>query len=116
MNYKLLTILSLLVLLTGCASKPAMHQPSDEEIRKAAMDQYDHLMKADGSGGYHADEIEVLRTRPGSIETECFAEVRAKGYYKHPPLANPKPDEPFDETREVPLIWVEDKWLFHKDE
>lgn len=96
------------IMLLSCHG---FHAPTNEEIEQAITNIYEKRSKADGGGGWKVREVKVLRTWKGDDERHYNAEVKIKGVHTSPPLAERRPDEDFDETREIKLIWRGGLWI-----
>jgi hypothetical protein len=84
--------------------------PSDADVEQAIKEMYAHMSSADGGGGYHINNIEIIEKRPAKEPNHYFVKVKASGAYVSPPLADPKPDKDYSETREEELIYENGKW------
>ena len=107
----------LLFLTAGVISCQSHHQtakePSDADIEQAIKDMYAHMSSADGGGSYHISNIEILEKKPGKDADHFLVKIKASGTFKNPPLANPKPDEDYAETRDEEIVFKQGKWMWH---
>ena len=99
----------IIIMLLSCHN--GFHSPSDSEIEKAVIEMYEKRNEADGGGGWKITDVKVLSSQKGNDERHYNARVTVKGGHTSPPLANPRPDEDIDETREVELIWRGGGWI-----
>lgn len=87
------------------------HSPTVDEIKQAVASMYEKRNEAAGGGTWLIKDIKVIRSWKGNDMRHYNAVVLLKGVYTSPPLANQRPDEDFDETREVELIWRDGGWI-----
>lgn len=103
------TLSILAIMLLSCHND--FHSPMEKEIEKAVSVMYEKRSEAAGGGGWVINEVTVLRSWKGDDERHYNAEVVVKGVHTSPPLANRRPDEEIDETREIHLIWRDGGWV-----
>lgn len=97
------------VCVFSCNQKEA-NVPSDADVKEAIKEMYAHMSSADGGGGYHIDNIEVIEKRAAKDPDHYYVKFKATGTFVNPPLANPKPDKAYDETREEELVYKNGRW------
>lgn len=90
--------------------KNGFHSPTDADIEQAVTEKYEARNNADGGGGWEVKEVNVLSSERGNDNRHYNAKVTVKGIHTSPPLANERPDEAFDETEDIELIWRGGKW------
>jgi hypothetical protein len=97
------------IMIFSCNNE--FHSPTDKEIKQAITNMYEKRNESVGGGGWIVNDIKVLSSQKGNDERHYNARVSVKGVHTSPPLANRRPDEDFDETREVQLIWRAGGWI-----
>jgi hypothetical protein len=88
----------------------SFHSPGDKEIERAVTKMYEKRSELVGGGGWIIKDVKVVRSWKGDDEQHYNAEVAVTGVHTSPPLANRRPDEDIDETRQVKLIWRGGQW------
>ncbi|HLG40343.1 MAG TPA: hypothetical protein VI461_11775 [Chitinophagaceae bacterium] len=87
------------------------HSPTDKEIEQAVMKMYEKRNENVGGGGWIVKDVKVIRSWKGNDERHYNAEVKIQGVHTSPPIANRRPDEDINETREIKLIWRGGQWI-----
>lgn len=101
-------LLFLSIMLYSCHND--FHSPADKEIQEVVKNMYEKRNEAAGGGGWIVNDVKVIRSWKGDDERHYNAEVVVRGVHTSPPLANRRPDEDIDESREIKLIWRDGGW------
>ncbi len=102
-------ILFFLTFAAVSCNKPG--EPDDKAIETAVREMYLHMQTAAGAGGWTISTVEITKRSPGADKRHYNASVKVSGMHKFPPLADPKPDEPFSEIKNLRLIWRGGQWV-----
>ena len=90
----------------------AVNTPTDKEIEEAIREMYEYFSSKEGGGNYHLNSVEVLEKKPAKEDGRFIVKIKASGTYVNPPLAAPKPDEDYSDTREVELVNKNGRWTW----
>jgi hypothetical protein len=104
-----LIFLILIIMTSSCDD--SFHAPGDKEIQQAVRDLYENRNGLVGGGGWIVNDVWVVRILHGNDQRHYKAEVSVNGVHTSPALAVRRPDEPFNEIREVTLNWSGGKWV-----
>lgn len=99
------------LLLAGCSTAP----PSEDEVKNLVNDWYNQQNNMDGAGHWEVKGITVLSVKKDAAKKGVFVTSSAvSGNYRFPPLAEPKPDKPFNDTLRMDMEWNGAKWVSAK--
>jgi len=105
---KYLIVILFCCVLVSCSTSP----PTEDEVKQNVELWYVQQSSADGAGGWDVKSITVLSITKDADHKGIFNTVSlVNGIRHHPPLAVPRPNEPFSDTLRMALEWNGAKWV-----
>lgn len=95
------------IMLVACS----VQEPKEQEVKQVVNEWYAQQSSLDGGGIWDVSGITVLSVVRNPANKKQFnTTCLATGTYHAPPLATPKPDQPFSDTVITKLEWNGAKW------
>ncbi len=103
---------TLVILTLVFCSSCSTQAPTEDEVKQLVQLWYMQESSGDGSGRWEVEGVTVLSVKKDEQRKDVFTTLsHVTGTRHFPPLAEPRPNEPFSDTIRMDLRWNGAKWV-----